>query len=608
MINQALSETKINDLKRYGDITYHELHKTLADKFNLTESNILLGAGADDVLDLIFRTYFKSGDSLLLPNITYPFYENYAQSYGYQVTEVLIDDRLQIDLEPYINSPTNCVIVNPNAPSGHYHPVSEIELVVKRYADRLVIVDEAYIDFGGESVISLVKKYDNLIVVQTFSKSRNLAGDSDALTAYFSTFSDDLEVQADAQSGDYLFGRGMLDMKSGVAVNLVNILYFSEHLDELPGNLFLYVNPVEENDHTGIIEATNEIKQLQSKGYEFVTAINTDFVSPLYQGDQTRYVYTGAAGKILPCFYIKGRETHVGSTLQGIDPTLISSAINLAINTNLELCETISDEEIVPSSALYQRDCKDFYNVQTAKTAQLYFNAFLYEESANQVLENFAKVAQSAITSITDNYKIRLSRYQESIGISTETDINVSFYRFSQYCQYLDSKGFDSQKLIADFVKEYGSLDRRQAGFDLINYLEFKTGEDTPKVILFLAPPFCPHNFIDSDSQVNQVLDRVITEFSGKETFKKRRFFPYLSDSSYLAMRETSDEIKAMLTDFPMAETLYPVPFDTIRSLNIPAIDLGVYGKGAHTRKERLYKPYSYRVLPEIIRSFTKKY
>ena len=173
--------------------------------------------------------------------------------------------------------------------------------------------------------------------------------------------------------------------------------------------------------------------------------------------------------------------------------------------------------------------------------------------------------------------------------------------------QALDDKGYDSQALIADFINEQGALDRRQAGFDLINYLELKTGEDTPKVILFLAPPFCPHNFIDEDSRVNQVLDTVLADFSDTETFKKRRFFPYLSDSSYLAMRETADEIKDMLTDFPMSDTIYPVPFDTIRSLAIPAIDLGVYGKGAHTWKERLYKPYSYGVLPELIRSFTKR-
>lgn len=176
LIHESISKTKINHLKNYGDITYQALHQAIAKRLDLNVDNIVLGAGADDVLDLIFRTYFQSGDSLILPNITYPFYETYAQSYGYQTTEILVNDSLEIDLTPYIQSSKNCVIVNPNAPSGHYHPVSEIELVVKSHPDRLVIVDEAYIDFGGESVAPLVKKYDNLIVVQTFSKSRNLAG------------------------------------------------------------------------------------------------------------------------------------------------------------------------------------------------------------------------------------------------------------------------------------------------------------------------------------------------------------------------------------------------------------------------------------------------
>ena len=176
LINQVISSSKINQLKRYGDISYQALHEALANQLNLTVDNIVLGAGADDVLDLIFRTYFQPGDTLLLPNITYPFYETYANAYGYQVKEILVDDKLQIELLPYIESNEACVIVNPNAPSGHYHPISEIERVVQSNPDRLVIVDEAYIDFGGETCLPLLKKYDNLVVVQTFSKSRSLAG------------------------------------------------------------------------------------------------------------------------------------------------------------------------------------------------------------------------------------------------------------------------------------------------------------------------------------------------------------------------------------------------------------------------------------------------
>lgn len=465
----------------------------------------------------------------------------------------------------------------------------------------------AFIKKENQSKTVIFHSHMDTVGIEDYGTIQDLAGDSDALTNYFASYTEDIDVQADAQSGDYLFGRGMLDMKSGIAVNISNILYFSEHLEQLSGNILLMVNPVEENDHTGAIEATQVIADMKSDGYEFLAAINTDFVSPLYQGDTTRYIYTGAAGKILSCFYIKGRETHVGSTLQGIDPTLLSSAINLAINTNLDLCETIPDEEILPSSALYQRDQKDFYNVQTAKIAHLYFNTFLYEKSASDILMRFAEVAKAAIEEVAANYKLRLARYQNSIGISTVADFEVQFYTFDDYCQMLVDKGNDVLALIDTFKNEHSALDRREAGFQLIDYLEKATGEDSPKVVLFIAPPFCPHNFINQDSRVDTVLDQTLAEFSSTETFKKRRFFPYLSDSSYLSMRESKVEIDRLLNNFPLSDVIYPLPFETIRSLDIPAIDLGVYGKGAHTWKERLYKPYSYQTLPKIIQSFTRK-
>ncbi|MBS7577138.1 MULTISPECIES: histidinol-phosphate transaminase [unclassified Enterococcus] len=174
MLEKLNSET-INNLRFYGDITYHDIREKVASKFDLTAENISIGNGADDVLDLICRTFFKAGDALIFPNITYPFYQTYAKSMNYDYREVPVDEQLRIDLNDYLNSDAHCIITNPNAPSGHYHPLEKIEAVVKSNPNRLVIVDEAYIDFGGTSVAPLVSEYQNLIVVQTFSKSRNLA-------------------------------------------------------------------------------------------------------------------------------------------------------------------------------------------------------------------------------------------------------------------------------------------------------------------------------------------------------------------------------------------------------------------------------------------------
>lgn len=175
-IMEDLTDQTISDMRFYGDLSFRTLRQKIAERFDLGEKNVAIGNGADDVLDLIFRTFFDEGDPVAFPSITYPFYRTYGQSFMLNYHEVPVRDALKINVEDYISLPYAVVIVNPNAPSGHYLPVPDIERLVMSNLNRLVIIDEAYIDYGGVSVAPLVKKYNNLLVVQTFSKSRNLAG------------------------------------------------------------------------------------------------------------------------------------------------------------------------------------------------------------------------------------------------------------------------------------------------------------------------------------------------------------------------------------------------------------------------------------------------
>ncbi|QIM46962.1 peptidase M20 [Streptococcus ruminicola] len=458
---------------------------------------------------------------------------------------------------------------------------------------------------SGTTKTVILHSHMDTVGIEDYGPLKTIANDPDALLDFFKDYDDDPGVQEHAKSGDWLFGRGILDMKSGDAVNIATLLYYMEHMDELPCNLLVMTNCVEENDHTGAIQASSELLRLRKAGYDFKVAINTDFISPSYDGDDKKYIYTGAAGKMLTCFYIKGRETHVGSCLMGIDATMISSAINLKINTNLDLVEKIDNEDILPSSVLLQRDCKDFYNVQTNKRANLYFNTFLYEKSADTILHTLMEASREAVHEVSRHYKERFKIYSERSHIHSQISHDITVMTFSQYLDVLEKKGFDSQALIREFFETIGDFDKREVGFDLIDYLEEKTQSDESKVIVFLAPPFCPHNYTDCDSNVDQALEKMMAEFP-EEHFVKRRFFPFLSDSSYLAMRESPEDIEKLKANFPLMDAIYPLPVDTIRKLDIPALDLGVYGIGAHTWKERLYKPYSYHTLPKVIRSFIK--
>ena len=226
--------------------------------------------------------------------------------------------------------------------------------------------------------------------IEDFGSLKDIALDPEALQRYFSMHNINEDVQRDAQSGEWMFGRGSVDMQSGIAVHLANVLHFTKHGDQLEGNVLFMVNPDEESQHAGIISAVSELNRLKKeKNLSYTAAINTDFITPLYDGDSTRYIYTGAAGKLLPCFYIYGREVHVGDTLAGIDPNLIASEIMRSIHNNINLAENIEGELVLPPSCLYQRDSKEAYNVQTAVSSHLYFNYFIYERTAKEVMSQY---------------------------------------------------------------------------------------------------------------------------------------------------------------------------------------------------------------------------
>ncbi|MDN2453824.1 M20/M25/M40 family metallo-hydrolase [Lactobacillus sp. UCMA15818] len=467
----------------------------------------------------------------------------------------------------------------------------------------------AFLGKEGIQKTVLYHSHFDTVGLEDFGSIKEKALDPTYLEQYFTNYDSDREVQNDADTGDWLFGRGALDMKSGDAVNIVNLLYFSEHPELQEGNLLFMGNCVEENDHSGVIAALDELKRLQEEwNLQYSVAINTDFISPKYAGDTQKYIYYGAAGKTLTCFYIKGIETHVGNTYAGIDSTLIASRINLLINNNPDFVEDISGEEILPSSCLMLRDQKDFYNVQTAKVTEMYFNTFTYKKPVFEIIEQLKIAVKSDCEKLVNEARQRENKFLSKLNFpEVDNTRKLNVYSFEEYLNHLDDLGIDWQSLIDSFIISNPELDKRSAGFELIDYLDQQVNDNEAKVVLFLAPPFCPHNSISQDSKVYQDLEEVLQKNNEKIDFTMKQFFPYLSDSSYLMIDETPQEIAKMKNNFPLVEQLYPLPYEKMRELNIPAVDIGVYGKGAHTWKERVYKPYSFGILPKLIRNYTQK-
>ncbi len=173
----AAMQAEVNDnLRLYPDPTSDRLKQAVADYYGVQTAQVFVGNGSDEVLAHAFHGLFQHGQPLLFPDISYSFYPVYCGLYGIDFVQVPLDEQFQIRVEDYARPNGGIIFPNPNAPTGCALALEAIERLLKANPDTVVLVDEAYIDFGGETAISLVGKYPNLLVSQTLSKSRSLAG------------------------------------------------------------------------------------------------------------------------------------------------------------------------------------------------------------------------------------------------------------------------------------------------------------------------------------------------------------------------------------------------------------------------------------------------
>ena len=447
--------------------------------------------------------------------------------------------------------------------------------------------------------------------IEDFNQLKEKACFPDELMEALSSEELPADIAQHLQSGEYLFGRGVLDMKSGVASNLYLLKYYSEHPEELEGNLLVVIECDEEDSSHGILSALTELKTLREKhDFNYVAAINSDFVSPRYNGDENRYIYKGTAGKLLPSFFITGAETHVGSCFEGIDPNFIAAELTRQISYNPDLCNEADGETTVPPVSLKQMDMKPTYTVQTALSAYVYYNFFIHSWSPKDVLDKLKTQAEiafdNALKDFTTKYEIfskasnqpyievpwktRVMTYEEMDNLLTVEHGETYVTHMGQFKEQLMYEALDTRMFAAKVVEEAWKW----------------MTDKNPAIILFYSSLYSPRIEVTGKNQQEdnliQALEKAVNFIQPDYDYPivTKSFFPYISDMSFLALSDDEDSLRAVSANNPGWGTKHYVNYQDIRDINVPVINIGPYGFDAHKQFERMEMKYSLEIVPNL--------
>jgi arginine utilization protein RocB len=471
---------------------------------------------------------------------------------------------------------------------------------------------------GSSNKTVILMGHLDTVGIDDFTQLADKAFNPDELIAELRKEALPLLVKEHAESGDWMFGRGVLDMKSGVASHLYLLKYYSEHPEELEGNLVFLSECDEEDSSNGILSAVKTLNAWKEEhGFEYAAAINSDFVAPRFQGDKNRYIYKGTVGKLLPSFYITGAETHVGSAFEGLDPNLVAAELTRQIDYNPDLCNEAFGEITMPPVSLKQMDLKPNYTVQTALAAYVYYNFFIHSWTPKDVLE---KLIDQASIAFDNALKLYHERYERFCKISGEPCKELAWKPRVMTYEEME------EELIQNFGSEYtshmlafketllldGSLDLRMYAARVVEEAWKWMPDQSPTIIVFYSSLYSPRIEVTGETEdernlieaLEEAVETVQPEYD--EPIVVRSFFPYISDMSFVALSDDAEALDAASRNNPSWGTKFYVEYEDIRELNVPVINIGPYGLDAHKRYERMEMDYSLQVVPNLTNEVIK--
>jgi len=430
------------------------------------------------------------------------------------------------------------------------------------------------------------------------------------------------QVKKDLNSGEWLFGRGAADMKSGVALELELLKEFSEDTEDLPGNVLVIITVNEEADSLGMLNIAKPLVELaQKEDLNYIGAINTDYTTDeIGTNPSHRYVYMGTLGKLVPALYVVGKGSHVGDVFGGFDVNLLMSELTSRLDNNMELADKYQDRITDPPVSLKQEDLKVEYNGQLPYEGFSYYNFLSFNRGVAETMDIFKEEVEDSIRSSLDwikgNFRVYKSYHPQQ---DMELNLDIDCYTFEELLDIVHNK-YIQEKVEAEIenvlsqVKKEGIKDLRIHSLRIIKRIWELSELEGPAAVVFLVPPFYPPQDPNIDDPKFKKFNSIVEEAINNHNLDGhdyniiiKDFFPFLSDASYAAFQGDKKDEEILKNNMPYWGRGWKIDIEAVRKLNLPVADVGVHGKGAHKYLERVHIPYTMQVLPELIKSITKK-
>ncbi len=477
---------------------------------------------------------------------------------------------------------------------------------------------------GSAAVVALVRAepptnrtvilegHFDVVDIEVYGPLKDVALDPEACTRRMNEMPLPEEARADLDSGNYLFGRGVMDMKFGIAMAMALLAEASENPGTFGVNLMLVAVPDEENNSAGMRAAAGALARAQEEGLDLVGCIMVEPSDPGYTGGNGRVVSFGAVGKIMPFVLVMGKEAHGSEYFDGINANLAMAHLNLLLEGNPDLADVGGEENYPPMVCLKQKDLREAYSITLPERAVAYYSLITIRHTPESLLEQVDAAAAEALRRTAEHLDRSKAVFAERAHLPAWPPTPTG--RVMRYASLFEKatavyKGNLETHLAAFLAELPGSMDEREKGIALVNEVLTISGEKGPLAVTGFMPPFYPHrtNFRSSEKEKafaaigEAIVEEARTRFG--EVLHKNEHFGGISDLSYLGFQGNPAELEALRKNLPGWGSLYDLPVKDLLDLDIPALNIGPSGKDAHKMTERLELGYSLNVAPKLLRS-----